>query len=204
MRTPHTAQRHYTPADLEQDLQQDRDDRLAIGKQWTPRHGIMFWSVMVVSIAIVVTGILLLALTALGQPAFGQEASVQGTAEALVMPAAPTAATMAATKVATLRPASEFDWKGLLGTLFPALWACMGPLVMAFVTKNVNWFAGAYIPRPMQAALSAILGAASASMMDGGTTVAMTAMAGVATQVYAGANPEKLLTTARPTDGAPQ
>lgn len=198
MRTPHTAQRHYTPADLEQDLQQDRDDRLAIGKQWTPRHGIMFWSVMVVSIAIVVTGILLLALTALGQPAFGQEASVQGTAE--VVSAAP----MATTKATAPRPVFEFDWKGLLASLFPALWACMGPLVMAFVTKNVNWFAGTYVPRPMQAALSAILGAASASMMDGGTTVAMTAMAGVATQVYAGANPEKLLTTARPTDGAPQ
>jgi len=87
-----------------------------------------------------------------------------------------------------------FDVKNLLLVLIPSLWASMGPVIMAMLTKTVNSTVGAYVPRPLQVIVSSILGGLAASMADGGATVAATALAGGASQVYAGVQPATLLT----------
>lgn len=87
-----------------------------------------------------------------------------------------------------------FDVKNLLMVLIPSLWASVGPVVMAMLTKAVNSAMGAYVPRSLQVIVSSILGGLAASIADGGATVAATALAGGASQVYAGVQPATLLT----------
>lgn len=88
-----------------------------------------------------------------------------------------------------------FDVKGVMNTLIPVLWASIGPMVIAFLTKSVNSLSGQYVPRPLQVILSSILGALGAGLADGGITAAATAVAGGASQLYAGADPEALRTS---------
>ncbi len=95
---------------------------------------------------------------------------------------------------ATLKADPAFDYKGLLTLLVPAIWASVGPLAIAGITKAVNGV-GSYIPRPVQVILSTILGAVAGTLADGGVTAAVTAVSGAATQVYAATKPETLLTT---------
>lgn len=95
---------------------------------------------------------------------------------------------------ATIKAEPAFDVRGLLTMLIPAIWASVGPLAIAAITKGVNGL-GSYIPRPLQVILSTILGAVAGSLADGGVTAAVTAVSGAATQVYAATKPESLLTT---------
>jgi len=99
---------------------------------------------------------------------------------------------------APLEPPNGLDARSILHTLIPVLWASMGPLVMAALTKGVNQVSGRYVPRSLQVILSGLLGAIGAGFADGGATVAATAIAGGATQVYAGVAPETLRTSSTP------
>jgi len=107
--------------------------------------------------------------------------------------------TLAASASAADAAKSEaFDVKNLLVVLIPSLWASMGPVIMAMLTKVVNSTVGTYVPRPLQVIVSSILGGLAASIADGGATVAATALAGGASQVYAATKPSSLLTTEKP------
>lgn len=94
-------------------------------------------------------------------------------------------------------PDQGFDAKSLFNTLIPVLWASIGPLVIALITKTVNGVSGKYVPRSVQVILSSVLGAIGAGLGDGGVTMAATAVAGGASQVYAATKPETLHTSER-------
>lgn len=99
---------------------------------------------------------------------------------------------------AALKNEPAFDAKGLMTMLLPAIWASIGPLAIAAITKGVNGV-GAYIPRPLQVILSSILGAVGGALADGGiTAAAATAASGAASQLYTQAHPATLLATKKP------
>ena len=99
---------------------------------------------------------------------------------------------------ATAATPPSLDVKNLLSVLVPAVWASIGPLAIAAITKVTNSAVGAYVPRSLQVILSSVFGAIAASMADGGVTVAATAISGAASQVYAQTHPSSLLTTEKP------
>lgn len=96
-----------------------------------------------------------------------------------------------------IRNEPAFDFKGLLTMLLPAIWASVGPIAIAAITKGVNGV-GTRIPRPVQVVLSSVLGAASGALADGGATMVVTAVTGAASQLYAQSQPSTFLTTEKP------
>lgn len=98
---------------------------------------------------------------------------------------------------AVLKNEPAFDVKSMLTMLLPAIWASVGPLAIAAITKAVNGV-GTYIPRPLQVILSSILGAVGGALADGGITAATTAVSGVASQLYTQAQPSTFLSTKKP------
>lgn len=98
---------------------------------------------------------------------------------------------------AVLKNEPAFDVKGLMTMLLPAIWASVGPLAIAAITKGVNGL-GTYIPRPLQVILSSILGAVGGALADGGVTAAATAASGVASQLYTQTKPSTLLASEKP------
>jgi len=98
----------------------------------------------------------------------------------------------------TVKPDSDFDFRGLLTMLLPAIWASVGPLVLSAITKVVNTTMHAYVPRPAQVIVSGIIGAVGAGLVDGGVSAAATAVSGGASQIYAATKPSTLRTTAPP------
>ncbi len=98
---------------------------------------------------------------------------------------------------ATLTASPAFDYKAMLTMIVPAIWASVGPLVIAAITKGMNGL-GQYVPRPLQVILSAVFGAMGGALADGGVTAAVTAATGIASQAYAQAPPAALLTEKKP------
>lgn len=90
-------------------------------------------------------------------------------------------------------------WKAMLTmamtSVLPALWAPVGPLVTAWVTKQVNKVS-VYIPRSVQVVMSAIVTAALAGLTGDMTVAAQAGAAGAAGQILAATPPEALRTTA--------
>ncbi len=95
-------------------------------------------------------------------------------------------------------PSSGFDIKGLLFVLIPTIWASIGPLVIATVTKFINSTVGAHVPHGIQVILSSLMGAVAAGLGDGGATIAATAISGATSQLYAGSQPSTFLTEKQP------
>jgi hypothetical protein len=96
-----------------------------------------------------------------------------------------------------LKNEPAFDVKSMLTMLLPAIWSSIGPIAIAAITKGVNGI-GTRIPRPVQVVLSSVLGAASGALADGGAVMAVTAVSGAASQLYAQAQPSTFLTTEKP------
>lgn len=99
---------------------------------------------------------------------------------------------------ATIAPVAEPSWKPLLDmaikSLIPALWIAVGPVVVAGITSGVNKYAKAYVPRPIQVALSAMVAAVGAGL-SGDMSVAITgAASGAIGQTLAATNPATLKT----------
>lgn len=99
---------------------------------------------------------------------------------------------------ATIAPVAEPSWKPLLDmaikSLIPALWMAVGPIAVAGITKAVNSLTTAYVPRPLQVVLSAIVAAVGAGL-SGDPSVAITgAVSGGIGQVLAATNPATLRT----------
>jgi len=93
---------------------------------------------------------------------------------------------------------AEPSWKPLLDmaikSLVPALWMAVGPVAVAAITKQVNKYTMAYVPRELQVVLSGLIGAVGAGL-TGSPEMAVTGMVGGASaQVYAATPPAKLLT----------
>lgn len=98
-------------------------------------------------------------------------------------------------------PVAESPWQAVmdmaLKSLVPALWIALGPILVAGLTKVTNKYVNAYVPRPLQVILSALIGAIGAGL-TGDTSSAVVGLAGGATaQVYAAAQPSSLLTEAK-------
>ncbi len=89
-------------------------------------------------------------------------------------------------------------WKPLLdmglNSLLPALWAAVGPVCVAFVTKGVNQL-NTRVPRPIQVILSSVIAAVGAGLSGDIAGAGVAAIGGGAAQVYAATKPETLLTT---------
>lgn len=83
-------------------------------------------------------------------------------------------------------------------SLVPALWSAIGPIVVSWITKAVNSATTAYVPRPVQVILSALVTAIGAGLVGDPTGVATAAVAGATGQVLAATNPESLRTSAPP------
>ena len=83
----------------------------------------------------------------------------------------------------------------VLLSVLPALWAAVGPMATAAITKGVNQL-GAYVPRPVQVVLSSVITAVLAGLT--GDAVGAAAGAGAAGQILAATKPETLLTTPKP------
>lgn len=150
-------------------------NRDPIGNRWTPKHGIAFNVGMAVCVAIISVGLFLWSVRAFGQ-------------QEIAPPATPI---ISAGPIYDVR---DMNWREMIPAMLPALWACLAPVVIAMITKGVNQFANAYVPRSIQVMLSGILGAIAATLGD--ASAGATAMAGMATQTYAAVNPDKFLTTA--------
>ncbi len=97
----------------------------------------------------------------------------------------------------TIKAEPGFDVKSLLTVLLPTVWASIGPLVIATITKFSNSALNTYVPRSIQIIVSSILGAVAAGIADGGATIAATAVSGAASQIYAATQPASLLSTKR-------
>lgn len=98
---------------------------------------------------------------------------------------------------ATIKAEPGFDLKSLLTILLPTVWASVGPLVIATITKFSNSALSTYVPRSIQIILSSILGAVAAGIADGGVTMAATAAGGAVSQIYTATQPASLLATKR-------
>lgn len=89
-------------------------------------------------------------------------------------------------------------WKAVLDmamkSLVPALWVALGPLAVAGITKGINKVSTAYVPRPIQMILAALVGAVGTGL-TGDPSLVATSVTG---QVLAATKPETLLTSARP------
>ena len=96
-------------------------------------------------------------------------------------------------------PVSDPLWKVMLTmamtSLLPPLWAAIGPVMTAWITKQVNK-ASLYVPRPVQVAVSALVTAALAGISGDPVAMAQAGMAGATGQVLAATNPETLRTSA--------
>lgn len=91
----------------------------------------------------------------------------------------------------------------LLTLILPPIWAAIGPLVTAALTRLVNVTMDRYVPRPAQAIVSGVLGALAAGAtgpsagLDHATAMELGAGVGVIAQVLAAIQPKTLLTEAR-------
>jgi hypothetical protein len=88
-------------------------------------------------------------------------------------------------------------WQMALVSLVPALWAAIGPLATAAITKAVNTFAHAYVPRPVQVILSACVAAIGAGLVGDPAGLVEAALEGGTGQVLAATRPHTLLTDER-------
>jgi hypothetical protein len=90
----------------------------------------------------------------------------------------------------------------LLTAMLPAIWAAAGPVITTAVTAWVNQVVHAYVPRPIQLILSAVVTAVLAGLtggvegLDAITAAGIGAAMGLGTQTFASIQPATLLTTA--------
>ena len=153
----------------------------AYARRWEPRLGVVTMVLMMFMVALAAAAVVAYAVTAHGAEIVGASGETQG-------PLIP----------------EGFQWQVILQGLIPAVWGAAGPLVMAWVTAQVNHYAGQYVPRVVQVIMSSVLGATAAALAgDVGTTVTNVAMAGSAvtggvSQVYAATKPEVLNTSDKP------
>lgn len=91
--------------------------------------------------------------------------------------------------------------------ILPILWATFGPTATAAITAWVNQVVGAYVPRPIQLIISAVLTAVLAGFTVntlGGdiataeSVASITGVLGLGMQAHASLHPATLLTTAHP------
>lgn len=82
----------------------------------------------------------------------------------------------------------------LLVSVLPALWAAVGPLCTAWITRQVNKVS-VYVPRPVQVVLSAGITATLAGITGDPSGIVQAGLQGATGQVLAATDPETLLTT---------
>ena len=113
---------------------------------------------------------------------------------------------LALAQEATIAPAVEPAWKQLLtmalNSLVPAVWVAVGPMAVAAITGLVNASAKKYVPRPVQVVLSGIMTAVVAGLSGDVVSASQAVGMGMGAQVLAATNPDTLLTSKKPTDGA--
>lgn len=92
-----------------------------------------------------------------------------------------------------------------IALLLPVLWAKFGPIATTAITAFVNQVVGAYVPRPIQLILSAVITAVLAGFTSAGEGAdlntaevvgGMTGLLGLGMQAYTSIQPKTLLTTA--------
>lgn len=99
-------------------------------------------------------------------------------------------------------PAGQW-WRPLvdmgLNSLLPALWAAVGPTIVALITAGANSLA-VYVPRSVQIVLSGAITAFLAGITGDPSigAVGQAGLAGISGQVLAATKPETLLTSERP------